>query len=924
MKGDCAPLDTKKGKRQYYVGYTAAFAAAVLLVFCWYFAAGRTLIWNGDGWVQHYKALVYYARYLRSIVLGLLNSHRLAIPQWDFCIGEGSDILQTLQYYVVGDPFALFSVAVPVRFMHLYYDGMILLRLYLAGVFFSVLCFENGIKSRYAVLAGALSYIFCFWAVFNSARHPFFLNPMVYLPMLLIGVERVFRRKRPYLLIAAVCLSAASNLYFFYMLALVTVIYTAVRLAVFYRKTPQLRKAGCRLFLRIAAAAVLGLGLAAVVVLPAGAAILSDGRFSSRPALHLFYPLYYYCKLPAVFFSQGNEYWTCMGYAALVLPAVLLLFCRKKNGFLKVLFATGIVMLLFPVFGWAMNGFAYAVNRWIWAFALLCAYILAVMWPSLMDLRYQDFRVLAVGISIFFILCMVFEQSRTVMAFSALCLILLAVLLPSFFREGRGIWNKRNRQPAALLLVLVSVCVNSFWLNAPGGGNYAAEAWEAAHAFDGLLNNETAAVRAVAAADGTEGCVRYSGRHLTLNASILSGMSSTQYYWSLSNPYASEFRDTMGLGREEVALNYTGYDDRTALETLAGVRYFAVPDWDAAPVPYGFARAEADYGGAGYTVYRNTHALPLAYTYDSRIPEQDWDSLSMVNRQEALLQGAVLEDYDGNAAETKLVLGEKKVSSTLQCNGSGIALLDHAFAVEEPNASVTVSFEGLTDCETYISIRGLEYEGVPDYDIGDASASPVARLKNRLLWNRPSVTQLSFAASNGQQKTMHYYTDEHSCYNGQHDFAVNLGYAQDAVSSVTVTFSGTGIYSFDSLEVSCLPVGHFGQMVRQREEDVLEGITMGTNEISGVISLERPKLLCLAVPYLPGWSAYVDGEKTELYRANIQYMALELDAGEHSVRLVYHTPWLKEGAYISLSAAAACIFYWLFSSGYFKRLWRRV
>lgn len=391
-----APIDTKKGKRQYYLSYSLVFAVAAMIVYCWYFAAGRTFIWNGDGWVQHFKALVYYARYLRAIILELVSSHRLVIPEWDFCIGEGSDILQTFHYYVIGDPFAFFSVLVPVRFMHLYYDGMILLRLFLAGVMFSILCFESGCRSRYGVLAGSLSYVFCFWAVFNTARHPFFLNPMV------------------------------------------TVIYTALRLAVFYRKTPALRKEGLRLFLRIVCASVVGVGLAAVILLPSCYMVLHDARFSSSPALHLFYPFYYYCRLPSALFSQGNEYWTCMGYAAPVFPAVALLFCRKRYGFLKALFLSGILMFLFPVFGWAMNGFSYTTNRWSWAFALLCAYILAVAWPLLMTAGIKDSRAMAVCLMVCFAVCILLEPSRTVMNFSALCLILLVVVLLRLFCEARA------------------------------------------------------------------------------------------------------------------------------------------------------------------------------------------------------------------------------------------------------------------------------------------------------------------------------------------------------------------------------------------------------------------------------------------------------------------------------------------------------
>ena len=117
------------------------------------------------------------------------HSHSLSLPDFDFAIGEGADVLATMHYYVMGEPLNLLSVFVPSEKMYLLYDGLILLRLYLAGLAFSYLCLETSRKNRFAILAGAISYVFCFWALFNAARHPYFLTPMIYFPLLILGVE---------------------------------------------------------------------------------------------------------------------------------------------------------------------------------------------------------------------------------------------------------------------------------------------------------------------------------------------------------------------------------------------------------------------------------------------------------------------------------------------------------------------------------------------------------------------------------------------------------------------------------------------------------------------------------------------------------------------------------------------------------------
>ena len=77
-----------------------------------------------------------------------------------------------------------------------------------------------------------------------------------------------------------------------------------------------------------------------------------------------------------------------MGFAVPVLLAVLLMFkSRRKYTMLKTYFIISAVMICIPFFGQAMNGFSYMCNRWIYSFALLCAYILVCMMPRLITLE---------------------------------------------------------------------------------------------------------------------------------------------------------------------------------------------------------------------------------------------------------------------------------------------------------------------------------------------------------------------------------------------------------------------------------------------------------------------------------------------------------------------------------------------------------
>lgn len=874
---------------RFFALYTVIFAFTCFVVFHWYFLKGRTFIYRGDGWNQHYKALVYYAEYLRSILRELVYHHRFVLPEWEFALGEGNDILQSLHYYGIGDPFAVFSVLVPTRFMWVYYDFINLLRLYFSGIAFSCLCFYTQERiGEYAVLAGALSYVFCHWGFFNAVRHPFFLTPMLYFPLIILGIEKILQKEKPYILIVSVFLAAISNFYYFYNIVLLTVVYVAVRLLTKY-KTDW--KAIRSVFIRICGSSVLGAAMSGVILLPVIYAFLGDARMASTTIWHLNYSPTYYIELIWGFFYGTGGYWLNMGYAAPVILAIFLLFMRKgQHRLLKVCFFVCMVIISVPAFGQLLNGMSYRSNKWCWAFALLCAYIFSVMWSELMDLNEKEARTLAVLLGLLLVWDIVYlglmRSARSKALAVAACIgIAFAFLLVAYpFRlkilQKSLLW-KRWKQAVALGLVIAGVGLVSTFRNAPFALGYAQKAMFAKNIANRLMQTEVNAVQEAAAIDDTTDFYRYSGRKLTQNAGMLYHISNTNYYWSISNSAVSSFRLTMGLP-EYLTYNYQGYDARTALLTLGSIKYFVTPNNNKAPIPYGFTYVENL--ASGYKVYRNEYALPISYRYDFVISEDRWNSLSSVEKQEAMLQSVFLAGYDGETQDDSVEYNSRSLEYSLECNSDKVTLEDSSFVVTAPNSSVTLRFEGLADSETYFTINGL-------------TASTEATL--------------TVKSSSGVSKAIEYHTESYNWFNDRHDFTANLNYTEEPVTAITVTFSHAGVYSFDSIEVACHPMDSYIKQAAALKNTGLENVVMESDTVSGTISLEKPQVLCFSIPYSAGWTAYVDGEKTVLYQANIKNMAVPLDAGTHDVRLVYRTPYLRMGACLSLAG----------SIGFFALLW---
>jgi hypothetical protein len=70
----------------------------------------------------------------------------------------------------------------------------------------------------------------------------------------------------------------------------------------------------------------------------------------------------------------------------------------------------------------------------------------------------------------------------------------------------------------------------------------------------------------------------------------------------------------------------------------------------------------------------------------------------------------------------------------------------------------------------------------------------------------------------------------------------------------------------------------------------IEFVRYDLNEIELAVEIERGGWLVLSEVYYPGWRATVDGEQTEVLRADYTFRAVRLEPGEHTVR-TWFAPW---------------------------------
>ena len=69
----------------------------------------------------------------------------------------------------------LLSVFVPADKTEILYEVLIFLRIYLAGISFSIFCFYHK-NPKQATFMGTLIYIFAGWTIYAAMKHPYFSN----------------------------------------------------------------------------------------------------------------------------------------------------------------------------------------------------------------------------------------------------------------------------------------------------------------------------------------------------------------------------------------------------------------------------------------------------------------------------------------------------------------------------------------------------------------------------------------------------------------------------------------------------------------------------------------------------------------------------------------------------------------------------
>jgi hypothetical protein len=76
------------------------------------------------------------------------------------------------------------------------------------------------------------------------------------------------------------------------------------------------------------------------------------------------------------------------------------------------------------------------------------------------------------------------------------------------------------------------------------------------------------------------------------------------------------------------------------------------------------------------------------------------------------------------------------------------------------------------------------------------------------------------------------------------------------------------------------------------------------------VSAEQPALLVMAESYYPGWMAWVDGTRAEIFRTDIAFRGVAVPAGSHTVRMEFRPVILPISIAVSVGTAGLLALFW--------------
>ncbi len=657
----------ERGFWQEILLYTVLFAIGAAFVYYYFVFCGRTMLINADvgnfdGFAQTYPA---YAKIKRAIETWMNGG---GLERWSWDVGLGASFFDFFKGKLV-NPLTYLITAAPQEKMDVVYNYVTIFREYLCGLTFLFFEREVGLKREQRV-TGAICFAFAGWLIRCSLDQGTFTNATIFFPLLVMGADRILKKKSPMVFIVSVFGLVASGVLWAYISGIVIIFYYLCRYPYYYGKNgvfgvpEQKGKAFAANFGSFILAGVIGLMISFLLLQSMLYSISRAITDNGTQVYDNFYTLRDYLKLPDGFFYYDPVF---TPYSMLYIPVLIILLLplivprirRSTPAFLTVFF---FIASLFPITGTIFNGFSYTVGRWFYVLTFFAVWagiecydreilkkrsnrIICAVWLLLLGVW------IAAGYKVLIIDVKSLYSMITGVAFGLLILLIIAIRETIYDKPG----IMRSLAGLAIIFILLGDATGAVNFTLYPGLSENLDRYEKKGHLEQTF--QTTTERIIAEVQEEDTTFYRSDRVDTTSARRVARMvGNANQYWgnrsiyeysSMINGSWLYFNKMMGnnAGYFDRTISYSN-DNRAALDYLMGVKYFLGDNAALEPgateyAPYGFSYYETI---DGVDVLKNEYCMGLGTTFDRYITESELETFAPLEREQVLMQAAVVPD----------------------------------------------------------------------------------------------------------------------------------------------------------------------------------------------------------------------------------------------------------------------------------------
>lgn len=914
---------------------------------------------GADSIAQYYPYLLDFRRNVIDFFESI-KSGNPQIPMINFEFFFGTDTISTTtMMFVPFLPYYIFSALIPEAGIPLFYGIGTVLLSYLSGISFMALCRhfdKNMLWSGFF----AVFYIFCGNYFFTAGLNQHFLYMYIGFPLMIIGIDRILTNKGWLLFVLSTAWIALNGIPFIVYTVPFVVIFAAIRVYFLY-KGHFFRNLG-KYFLRGALFTVLGLVISVLPCIQFLTGFFSGMRSSGNgiDILSLLIPSFEYLDGTL----NGSLIHSTTGVCAAVIPAFLYMFTSGRAGREeKVHSLVMLVLTALPVIKYGLNGFQYELCRWGFAPAALMCFMAVSYMPKLMKIRRTErgmflfviityavgFLIKAREFAVIFIFVMAlinavpqlrklfirlvtraagaikraFVKKNMVLllvgslGLLALIMAVIALIAARHYRITPEtlvavaatvlvlcLGSKKNTRAVSSLLLAVVYTVSgiiyvngsSFDIYKVGSSPMAEAAAQLEHKensfgrtgkFDndcsiilldrsgGLFDSEAIEEEKKEAEKAKEGPYYFADPFL--NNALRYGVAEPAFFISVANSDYFDFMKRCGQDNSSLysKVDAGGFSGKEVMYSLFGVdRMYSFLYTDRF---YGITHSdgvELSDGSIAY-FYENAYALPAGVTYDTIAGEKEFFSYNSAELPYAMMDSVYLEDYETAEYNGKTYSEECDITLRQELRGTtkfGIDCFDNYITPETDLTGkfLYLTFEGV-ECRSYVGA------------------------KNEIFTIDTGIEKRNFLIHNSDSNWEWKYYSDH--------YTLSLGFCEENIDEIYFISP----FAFESVKLYAIPEEIYTSAYENRTAEILENMELSTNTITGDITVSSDKVLCVNTFYSDGWTAYIDGKETPVYKANGLFLGIPLTEGSHTVKLSYRTPWLYESMAVTAVSFAAVI-----------------